>query len=152
MGFFDFLKTEKKAPDKFLDKDWQTVSKRYYDGLQKIESQWSVLYNLKCFSGPKAEKFISLCEENIQVFFTMKQIEKRYDSEDFPPSVPAFKRLAMIYEKQKNFDAAIKVCIDAIKCSATVDGSKGGMQGRLARLIKKAGITPTAEMEKFMLK
>ena len=64
---------------------------------------------------------------------------------------PAFKRLSMIYEKQKDFDSAVKVCIDAIKCGATADGSKGGMQGRLARLIKKAGITPTAEIEKLML-
>lgn len=150
MGFFDFSEKTEKAPDKFLDKDWKIVSKKYYNGLQKIESQWSALYNLKCFSGPKANKFITLCEDNIQTFFILQHIEKKY-GEDSPPSVPAFKRLAMIYEKQKDFASAIKVCMDAIKCGSTVDGSKGGMQGRLARLVKKAGITPTAEMEKLML-
>lgn len=150
MGFFDLFKTKEKIPNKYYDNSWKIASSKYYDGLQKIESQWSVLYNLKCFSGPKAEKFITLCEDNIQAFFILQHIEKKY-GEDSPPSVPAFKRLAMIYEKQKDFASAIKVCMDAIKCGATVDGSKGGMQGRLARLVKKAGITPTAEMEKLML-
>lgn len=48
-----------------------------------------------------------------------------------------FKRLAIIYEKQKRYREAIKVCENAIALDATNDGTDGGMQSRLARLKKK---------------
>ena len=75
----------------------------------------------------------------------MAKIEQAY-GETPPPNAPAFKRLAMLYEKQGRYEESISVCTDALKSGAWGDG----MRPRLARMIKKAGRTPTAEEMKLL--
>ena len=70
----------------------------------------------------------------------MAEIEKLY-GETPPPNAPAFKRLAMLYEKQNHFEEAASICCDALKMGAWGDG----MRSRLARMIKKTGRTPSDE-------
>lgn len=126
------------------DKAYVAASNKYFSGMEKIEEDWSILYNLKCYTGPKADKFINECKQNIDDFFSWQRIAQKYN-ETSPPSVPAFKRLAMIYEKQERYEDAISICKDALLACAHRDGSKGGMKGRLARMLKKAGRIPTPE-------
>lgn len=121
------------------------IQSAYYDNLQKIEKQWSVLYNLKAYEGPGADKYIELCRLNIQQFLDMNERGKNFEDYETPISVPAYKRLSMIYEKQENFEDAFNVCIEAIKAGIEYDGTKSGFKGRAARMIKKSNIRPDEE-------
>ena len=106
----------------------------YFSGMEEIESMWSVMYNLKIVHGEKADIFEQKCFQNINVF--------NHLSPDFTKSiksVPAYIRLTMLYEKQERYDEAITVCAEAIKRGYVIDNSKGGMYGRLSRLIRKSG-------------
>lgn len=51
-----------------------------------------------------------------------------------------YKKLAIIYEKEGNYSQAIQLCEEALSFGFTDDGTKGGMEGRLAKLKKKAGL------------
>ena len=52
------------------------------------------------------------------------------------PRIPSFKRLAIIYEKQGKYDAALDVCEQALQ-RGLEDGTKGGFEGRKQRILKK---------------
>lgn len=114
---------------------------RYYKGLEEIESMWSVMYNLKITFGEKADIFEAKCRQNLLDLFEMLKANEKYGFDSsMPPHVPAYVRLAMLYEKQEKYQEAIDVCVEAIKFGAINDGNKGKMYGRLARLIRKSGI------------
>lgn len=55
------------------------------------------------------------------------------------PNYPSFKTLAIIYEKEGDYESAISICKDALAAGIYDDGTKGGMRSRLGRLIMKAG-------------
>ena len=55
---------------------------------------------------------------------------------DFATAAP-FKRLAILYEKEGNIHQAITVCHHALSFGFSDDGTKGGIQGRLDKLMKK---------------
>ena len=52
------------------------------------------------------------------------------------PRILTFQRLAMIYEQEQRYDDAIEICNKAIEYDLT-DSTKGGFEGRLARIEKK---------------
>ena len=102
---------------------------------------WSVMYNLKITSGEKADIFETKCRQNLLDLLEMLKAQEQYGFDSsMPPHVPAYVRLAMLYEKQEKYQEAIDVCVEAIKLGAVNDGNKGKMYGRLARLIRKSGI------------
>lgn len=53
------------------------------------------------------------------------------------PNYPAFKALAIIYEKEGDYKSAIKVCKDAIRTGQANDGTQGGMRERIKKLEAK---------------
>lgn len=55
---------------------------------------------------------------------------------DSPKAVPVFKQLAIVFEEDKAFDKAIKICGAAISYGLD-DGTKTGYDGRIERLEKK---------------
>jgi len=113
---------------------------RYFEGLEKIEAQWSVLSNLGIFTGAQADAFEAACRENVGYYHAMvADYRQKSPGYEQPAHVPAYVRLAMLYEKQGKYTDAIDVCAEAIRCGAIADGSKGKMYGRLARMIKKSG-------------
>lgn len=130
----------------FHDRDFMSMQKTYHDNSQKIENQWSVLYNLKTYTGPNTDKYIELCRLNIQQYIKMNERGKHYTDYESPLGVPAYKRLCMIYEKQEKYEESFKVCIEAIQNGILYDGNKSGFKGRAARMIKKAGIQPSEEI------
>lgn len=113
------------------------ISDSYYSALQKIEKEWSILYNLKDFSGTQAALFEEACKNSIALYKKMKEIDLKY-GEKTATNIPALKRLAMLYEKQGNFEKSVDICKQAI--SFGMDE-----RSRMIRMIKKAGRTPTAE-------
>lgn len=120
---------------------------KYYKGLEDIESMWSVMYNLKIVNGEQADLFEEKCKENLTHLYQMLDANKKYGFDSsVPPHVPAYVRLAMLYEKQERYQDAINICVEAIKAGAVSDGNKGKMYGRLARIIRKSGINVSDEV------
>lgn len=126
---------------------------KYYKGLEEIESMWSVMYNLKIVNGEQANIFEAKCRDNITDLYQMLDANRKYSYDStMPPHVPAYVRLAMLYEKQERYGEAIDICVEAIKAGAFNDGNKGKMYGRLARLIRKSGITVDDEVLALSMK
>jgi hypothetical protein len=96
-----------------------------------------VLYNLKNYNGKRADKFEKMCLNGIGCYIEMREINLQYN-EKTPLNVPAFTRLAMLYEKQGEYEKAAFICKEA--CVLGIDE-----RSRLVRMLKKAGRTPTAE-------
>lgn len=113
------------------------ISDQYYALMEKIQKKWSILYNLKDYTGNLAFEFEKMCLDNITLYKKMREIDIKY-GEKTPVNVPAYTRLAMLYEKQEQFEKATAVCLDAIILG--IDESS-----RLLRMIKKSGRLPTAE-------
>jgi hypothetical protein len=61
------------------------------------------------------------------------------------PRYPSFQKLAIIHEKDGDFDAAISVCKRAIELGFTKETTKSGVEGRLQKLEKKR----QAELDKI---
>ena len=132
---------------------YQKLSDQYYRDLTKIDTQWSVLYNLKDFNGDNAKLYEKTCLKSINTF---KRIYEEfcipYDTIEFT-CVPAYKRLAMLYEKQKKYDKATYVCLDAIQHGVPNeygDNDGGKMYARLARMAKKSGLLNDADVKSIL--
>jgi hypothetical protein len=144
LGLFDAFKKKepiqwKTIPKALYDAERKAVN-RYYKGMDEVEKRWSVLYNLGNFNGQRAKEFEILCHDNIKDYYAMLDAQKACGRDTSTPiRVPAYVRLAMLYEKREEYENAIVICATAIKIGATLDGGRTQMQGRLARLIKKHG-------------
>ena len=77
------------------------------------------------------EKCIHYCNEDIE---RIEEFLSEWDGE--PPRIPAFKRLAIIYENQGEYGAALDICDEAIERGLD-DGTKGGFEGRKERIKTK---------------
>ena len=146
---------ESLRKDKYIyTAKYKKLSEDYYKNLPSIDSMWSVLYNLKDFTGKNAEQYEKFCLKNIATF---KQIYDDfcvpYHTTEFT-CVPAYKRLSMLYEKQKKYQEAALICIDAIQHGAINeygDGGTGKMYARLARMAKKAGMIDSPEVKSVLI-
>lgn len=130
--------------EKFMryQKEVDEVANKYFELLGKIENDWSVLYNLKEYSGNLAFQLEQDCLADIDYYKAMRAIDRKYGHKT-ATNIPAFRRLAMLYEKQGKFEAAVRVCKEA--CKLGMDE-----RSRMARMIKKAGRTPTTEELKIL--
>ena len=78
--------------------------------------------------------------KNQQKEYNAKYKKERPDSTDFDfVTVTPFKRLSSMYEKEGDLKTAMLFCDYALSMGYNDDGTKGGMQGRLDKLKKKAG-------------
>ena len=113
------------------------VSDRYYRQMQEIQNDWSTIYNVGVYNGALADNIEQKCLANIADYKEMRRIDRKY-GKSTATNIPAFKRLAMLYEKQERYEEAIKICKQAY--SLGMDE-----RGRMARMIKKAKRNPTPE-------
>lgn len=116
-------------------KEVDAVADRYYKQLPRIQKDWSALYNSGKYTGCFAILFERKCLFNIEDYKEMRRIDKKCGQKT-ATNIPAFKRLAMLYEKQGRFEESVEVCKCAI--SYGMDERK-----RMLRMIKKAGRKPT---------
>lgn len=135
-----FPESEAEKFQRYL-KEVDAVAGRYFDKMQEIEKDWSVMYNLKTYTGSIADKFEKKCLANIADYREMRRIDSKY-GEKTATNIPAFRRLAMLYEKQGRFEDAVEVCKHAY--SLGMDE-----RSRMARMIKKAGRKPTQAEERI---
>ncbi|RFU66718.1 tetratricopeptide repeat protein [Peribacillus glennii] len=80
------------------------------------------------------EKCIEYCKKDIEIY--PQFIQEYMKESNVEPRVPAFQQLAIIYEKQGKYQAAIEVSQLAIKYSQR-DTTKSGYEGRIERLTRK---------------
>lgn len=111
---------------------------------EQYEKLYSVLLNGDLLKTDACDKLIELLLADIRL---MPQWEKYhieykeiFEETDFPRMYSAFCRLAIVYEKREEYEKAIEICKTAINQGFDQDNTKGGMQGRIARLCKKANL------------
>lgn len=118
------------------------ISDAYFELMEKIQKNWSVLYNSKDYFGPLAVEIEQDCIKDIAYYEKMLKINKKY-KQSTATNIPAFRRLAMLYERQGKYEESIEVCRKA--CSFKMDE-----RARMERMIKKAGRQPTTEEIKII--
>lgn len=141
MGLLDLFR--KKAPGNsfMLSREFQALEMKWGNSTGEVESAWSLLYNLKEYTGPRADKFEALCRQNIDLFLAVRSEYIRNRQTVAPSICEGYKRLAMLYEKRKDYLRAYEICREAIDNGAEAEyGNKKGMITRAVRYGKKAGI------------
>ena len=115
----------------------EPIADKYYTLMPKIQNDWSILYNLNNFNGKLADSFEKDCKIDIELYKQMQLIAEKYGQKT-ATNIPAYKRLAMLYDKQGKFEDAVSVCKEAILYGMDE-------RNRMVRMIKKAGRQPTKE-------
>lgn len=111
-----------------LEKKYKRVVDKHYSLLEKFED---------AYKNGKLEKTIQLCKEDISLVDDLSEYWDafvRLGDINGRPLFPAYKRLAIVYEKQGRIEDAIKVCEDAIRAGYSKDGTSGGMEVRVKKL------------------
>lgn len=129
---------------------WQAVTDEHARLLNEIGVAYAVASNLNLPDSPQMQHVVELCRKDIALAdkLIQAQIEiqnvrvanewsDQKELSEILPSFPTFKRLAIIYEKQKKYDEAIAVCQRAVELGFIKDGTNGQMPGRIARLLRK---------------
>lgn len=139
-----YFYSPEELKQKELDEKYSNILQKHLEYTEKIGMLYTVANNLTLPDSPQMQKVIDLCIKDIslapQLSEFYMEIAKIYNQplETALPVYPSFKRLSIIYEKQKEYEKAIEVCNQAIKLGFYKDDTTGQMPGRLARLIKKA--------------
>ncbi|WP_435158641.1 tetratricopeptide repeat protein [Haladaptatus sp. DFWS20] len=116
---------------KALDADGDNPTDRHFVYNSLIE----LYYKQRDERNDAIEKCIAYCEEDIDTIDAFLDAwEREYG--DGPPGIPSFKRLAIILEKQGNYQDALEICEMAIQRGLS-DGTKGGYKGRKQRIQNK---------------
>lgn len=127
-----------------IQKQYEFVLNKHYQNIEKINMLYTIANNLLLPNSNEMQQVIDLCLKDIelapQILNYCKEIANNYndDLENHLMNYVSFQRLAIIYEKQKEYQKAIEVCQQAIQLGFYKDGTPGQMPGRLARLIRKA--------------
>lgn len=114
------------------EKEIRPLWNEYFNRLKKIEHDWSQLHNARQYTGAYIDMFETACLRSIALYKEISRAETGH-GETAPLNAPAFKRLAMLYEKQHLFEEACLVCEDALNHGANVED----MKKRLERLKTK---------------
>lgn len=122
--FYDHYKYDE------MNKRTYSLESKHIKLREQIESDWSVMYNTKCFVGPLADTFEQLCIEDIKVYLKSISIKREYVPNLEIHHFKTLTRLAMLYDKQGKYSQAIEVCEKAIELG--IDE-----RPRLTRLLKK---------------
>ncbi len=140
---FKFNQDKFKRRDALL-KEYKPYLDKHERLVDEINEKYSIAYNLTGYHSPEMEYVIDLCYQDIELAPMIKefQIEMNrifHENEEDRklPQYQSFSRLAIIYEKQGNFEKGIEICNIALRLGYTRDGTQGGMRGRMARLIRK---------------
>lgn len=120
----ELLRQYKKAQANVMDRHFALISlQNFYYKYRKVDKKYLQLCIDYCREDiellPRVQtQHIKEEQENIQKLapFTSKKLlsQKLSTIEPFKGTIPAFQRLAIIYEKQKDYAAAIDICMQAI--------------------------------------
>ena len=131
------------------DKEYQRKSKQFYELLMQIQEAYSVINNVGSFNDGAGDSLIEKCINALAIEADIKEKRERYENCVFDMSTPC-KTLAMVYEKRCEYQRAATICVYAIENGYTNDGTKGGMRGRLARMMKKGNLPMTDNIKNIL--
>ena len=123
------------------EKEMRPIFKKYYSISENIEHLWSELYNSKNYHGLLAKEIEKNCYKAPAFYDQLCKVDLKYG--EVPLKTNLFKRLALLYERQDEYEKSIETCKKAFTYG--IDERK-----RMMRMIKKAGRTPTAEELKLL--
>lgn len=121
------------------DSEYQYKLSSFFNLLNHIREKYSVINNVGSFSDDEGDSLIESCVKAMEIESNIREKRQYYENCIFDMSEPC-KTLAMIYEKRGEFQRAATICVYAIENGYTKDGTKGGMRGRLSRMIKKGNL------------
>lgn len=128
------------------DRAYQQDLKKFYNLYKKVNERYSILNTVGSFLGSDGEELIRLCKSMFKIEAKIHDKRTIYENCQFLESVSC-KKLALIYEKRKEYNKAVDICVQAINAGFPEDGTKGNMRGRIARLIKKGSLPLTDELK-----
>lgn len=126
-----------------LEKEYSHVFKKHEMLMEQIGATYSIANELTTPLSAEMDHVIALCKEDIALAPQIREYWKKRDDifkneeSSVPKNYPTFSRLAIIYEKRKEYQKALDVCSQAISLGFTSDRTEGGMVGRAARLTRK---------------
>ena len=146
-GYF-FEETTDDDLDEFfkltkIQEKYEKVTTMHFKLLERIRMNYTIANNLGDVFSPQMDSVIQDCKRDIaiaQEFYNYCKEEANYYNEpvsNYVPQYESFKRLAIIYEKRKEYEKALEVCQKAIDIGFYKDGTPGQIPGRMARLYKK---------------
>ena len=95
----------------------------------QIKSDWSKLIHTKDYKSNLSDKIEKDCLFAIRLYEKIQKIDKKYDEDPMTGS-PVFSKLALLYERRKEYEKAIKICKTAYEFG--IDETN-----RMLKLIKK---------------
>ena len=101
----ELIEKYRQLPDSSLDRHFVSID------LQNL------YYKYRSLDKSYIDKCVMYCESDILCLNMLKD----RNGEPFKANIPAFKRLAIIYEKEKDYDNAIEVCNKAIEYYTSVN-------------------------------
>lgn len=136
---------------------WSTLTNRHWVLLRQIDKSYSAILNKnkESYFTPEMEVVIDLCQQDICLADQFKSYLDEMSTAEIADHVPrsqissktrryhSFQRLAIIYERRRDFESAIEVCNEAISLGFVDEDGGKTVYDRLARLCKRAGITFT---------
>lgn len=148
----DYIKEISRSASKFLYSmaDW-AISSKEYDLAEKIlnkaleessnpvdlhytyDALIKLYYQLRDRQG-YLEKCIEICHYDIDLYENL--LREKEEFQDEGTKIPAFRRLAIIYEKQEKYQKALEIARKASSYGLS-DTTKTGFSGRIERLEKK---------------
>lgn len=131
------------------DTEYQKQITKYIELMTQIQEAYSVINNVGSFLDDAGDALIEKCVEAMNIEMEIREKQEYYNDCIFNMSQPC-KTLAMIFEKRGEFQRAATICVYAIENGYTSDGTKGGMKGRLARMIKKGSLPLTDNLKKIL--
>lgn len=131
------------------DAVYQRLLKENASNHEEIAAEYTMLNTIGSFTGPQADKLIQKCVAATTTIEMLFPYYKKYN-QPLPTVSEIHKRLAMIYEKQGRYEEAALACVQAIRLGMTDDGTKGGMRGRLAKMVKLGAIPMNKELESIL--
>lgn len=125
-----------------LNQEYGSVLSAHSNNIEQIGVAYSIANNLTLPNSPEMQKVILLCLKDIELAPIIsqysKEMAKLYRQPSYITNYYTFQRLAIIYEKQKDYKRGVDTCKKAILLGFYQDGTTGQMPGRLARLTRKA--------------
>lgn len=127
--------------DFMLSREFKSLETKWCNSSNDVEAGWSMLYNLNDYDGKRSCQFETLCRKDIELFIAVRGYYIRNHQKIMPTVCNGYHRLAMLYDKRKDYVTAYNICREAISNGAIDESGKPkGTMIRCVRYAKKAGI------------
>lgn len=145
----EYLNALRLYDEAHADTEYQNKLTLFFELLTQIQEAYSVINNVGSFSDDAGNALIEKCVKAIDLEADIREKREYYENHVFDMSQPC-KTLTMVFEKRCEYERAATICVYAIENGYTNDGTKGGMRGRLARMMKKGNLPLTDNIKNIL--